>query len=172
MANWSGIVEAHAYASHMAQAEQSARFQFFTQAQATEVDAITAQIIPTTATPGAREAHCVNFIDRLLATREKGRQAAYTQGLRDLQAKASQLVPGTVRFSALTATQQIQVLTAIEKTPFFTMVRNDTVLGMFADPRHGGNHDRIGWKLIGYSPSLEFPYANKAPFGHYDALIS
>ena len=168
-ANWPAIVEAREYAS---QSGQAAKFQVFTQEQAAEVEAITAQIIPTDSTPGAREARCVNFIDRLLATREKGRQAAYTQGLTDLQAKAAELVPGATTFSALTAAQQNQVLAAIEKTPFFTMVRNDTIIGMFADPKHGGNYNQVGWKLIGYNPSLKFPYENKAPFGYYDARVS
>jgi gluconate 2-dehydrogenase gamma chain len=168
-ANWPGIVEAREYAS---QSGQAASFQFFTPDQAAEVEAVTAQIIPTDSTPGAREARCVNFIDRLLATREQGRQAAYTQGVKDLQAKAAELVPGATKFSALTAAQQNQVLTAIEKTPFFTMVRNDTIVGMFADPKHGGNYNQIGWKLIGYNPSLKFPYENRAPFGYYDARVS
>ena len=168
-AHWPAIVEAREYAS---QAGQGTKFQFFTQEQAADVEAFTAQIIPTDSTPGAREARCVNFIDRLLATREKGRQAAYTQGLKDLQAKTAELVPGAKSFSAVTVAQQTQVLTAIERTPFFTMVRNDTIIGMFADPKHGGNYNQVGWKLIGYNPSLKFPYENKAPFGYYDARIS
>lgn len=152
-------------------AQQGAKLEFFTPEQAADIEAVTAQIIPTDSTPGAREARCVNFIDRLLATREKGRQAAYAQGLKDLQAKTTELVPGATKFSAVTAAQQIQVLTAIEKTPFFTMVRNDTVAGMFADPKHGGNYNQVGWKLIGYNPSLTFPYENKPPFGYYDAIV-
>jgi gluconate 2-dehydrogenase gamma chain len=168
-AHWPAIVEAREYAS---QAGPATKFQFFTQQQAADVEAITAQIIPTDSTPGAREARCVNFIDRLLATREKERQAAYAQGLKDVQAKAAELVPGAASFAALTSAQQIQVLTALEKSPFFTMVRNDTILGMFSDPKHGGNYNQVGWKLIGYNPSLKFPYENKAPFGYYDARIS
>jgi gluconate 2-dehydrogenase gamma chain len=153
-------------------AQQGAKLEFFTPEQAAEIEAVTAQIIPTDATPGAREARCVNFIDRLLATREKGRQAAYTQGIKDLQAKTTELVPGATKFSAVTAAQQNQVLTAIEKTPFFTMVRNDTVMGMFADPKHGGNYDKVGWKLIGYNANTTtFPYENKPPFGYYDANV-
>ena len=92
-------------------------------------------------------------------------QAAYTQGLKDLQAKTKELFPSATKFSALTSPQQIQVLTAIEKTPFFNTVRNHTVIGFFASPVHGGNHDKVGWKLIGYDDSLKF----KPPFGYYDA---
>ena len=68
-------------------------------------------------------------------------------------------------FSALTSEQQIKTLTEIEKTPFFNTVRTHTVIGFFARPVHGGNHDKIGWKLIGYDDSLN----HKPPFGYYDA---
>jgi hypothetical protein len=33
---------------------------------------------------------------------------------------------------------------------FFTLLRNDTIDGMFSDPAYGGNRDMVGWKLIGY----------------------
>jgi gluconate 2-dehydrogenase gamma chain len=56
------------------------------------------------------------------------------------------------------------VLTAIEKSPFFNTVRTHTVIGFFASPVHGGNQDKIGWKLIGYDDSLNF----RPPFGYYD----
>ena len=42
----------------------------------------------------------------------------------------------------------------MEKTPFFNTVRTHTIIGFFASPVHGGNHDKIGWKLIGYDDSL------------------
>ena len=92
-------------------------------------------------------------------------QPAYLQGLRDLQAKTQQLYPDAGKFSALTSEQQIKMLTEIEKTPFFNMVRTHTVIGFFTRPVHGGNHDKIGWKLIGYDDSLN----HKPPFGYYDA---
>jgi hypothetical protein len=85
--------------------------------------------------------------------------------LKDLQAKTEQLYPSAGKFSALTSEQQIKTLTEIEKTPFFNLVRTHTVIGFFARPVHGGNHDEIGWKLIGYNGSLN----HKPPFGYYDA---
>jgi gluconate 2-dehydrogenase gamma chain len=164
-ANYHSILAAQDHVQQAAKAGQLPRLQVFTQDQAAEVEAITAQIIPTDETPGAREAHCVYFIDRALATFLKTSQSAYVQGLRDLQAKVQQLYPGAQKFSALTSEQQIKTLTAIEKTPFFNMVRTHTVIGFFARPVHGGNYDKIGWKLIGYEDSLN----HKPPFGYYDA---
>ena len=125
-----------------------------------------AQIIPTDDTPGAREARVINFIDRALTTFESRQQAAYTQGLKDLDAQTKQLFPAAARFSALTSDQQIQVLTAMERTPFFNLVRTHTITGFFASPVHGGNYDKAGWKLVQYDDSLN----HKPPFGYYDAL--
>jgi len=121
--NWSGILEAQEHAKQMAASGQPGKFAFFSADQATEVESVTAQILPTDETPGAREAGSVYFIDRALTTFDKDRQSVYKQGLVSLQAKVSQLFPGASKFSALTSTQQIQVLKAIESTPFFTAVR-------------------------------------------------
>ena len=164
-ANLPGILAAQEHARQAAESGKLPRLEVFTPAQAAEIEAITAQIIPTDETPGAREARCVYFIDRALSTFARGSQPAYLEGLKNLQAKTEQLYPGTSKFSALTAEQQIKTLTAIEKTPFFNLVRTHTVIGFFARPEHGGNYDQIGWKLIGYDPSLN----HKPPFGYYDA---
>jgi gluconate 2-dehydrogenase gamma chain len=156
--NWPALVQAQQMA------QQAPHLGFFTPAQATEVEAISAQIFPTDATPGAREARVVHFIDQSLTSFAQDAQPVYTQGLLDLQAKAAQLFPGTSAFSALNSAQQIQVLTAIETTPFFRTVRDHTIMGMFASPKHGGNHDKVGWHLIGFEDTLAF----KPPFGFYD----
>jgi len=165
-ANYSGILSAERYVQQAAKSGQPIKLAFFTPEQATEVEAMTAQIIPTDTTPGAREARVVNFIDRALTTFERDSQPAYVKGLADLQAQTKQLFPSAARFSALTAEQQVQVLTAMEKTPFFNLVRTHTITGFFASPVHGGNQDKVGWKLVNYDDSLNF----KPPFGYYDAL--
>jgi len=164
-ANYPGILSAQNYVRKATDAGQVPRLTVFTDAQATEIEAITAQIIPTDSTPGAREAHCVYFIDRALSTFERDKQPAYVQGLQDLQAKTQQLYADAGKFSALTSEQQIKTLTAIEKTPFFEMVRTHTIIGFLSRPVHGGNYDKVGWKLIGYDDSLN----HKPPFGYYDA---
>ena len=164
-ANYHDILAAQEYARQTTQAGQVPRLAFFTDEQAAEIEAMTAQIIPTDETPGAREARCLYFIDRALSTFARSSQPAYIQGLRELQAKTRQLYPDAAKFSALTSGQQIKTLTEIEKTPFFNMVRTHTVIGFLALPVHGGNHDKIGWTLIGYDDSLN----HKPPFGYYDA---
>jgi gluconate 2-dehydrogenase gamma chain len=165
-ANYSGILATHEYVLEAAQSGQPVTFAFLTPEQGAEVEAMTAQIIPTDSTPGAREARVVQFIDRALVTFEKERQPAYTQGLKELQAKTKELFPSASLFARLTPEQQIQLLKAIEDTPFFNLVRTHTVTGFFASPAHGGNYNKIGWQLVTYDDSLNF----KAPFGYYDAL--
>ena len=163
--NYPSILAAQEYVRQATQAGKRPPLTFFTEAQAGEIEAMTAQIIPTDDTPGAREAHCVSFIDRALSTFARDRQPLYTQGLLELQAKTAQLYPNAGKFSALTSEQQIKTLTEIEKTQFFNTVRTHTVIGFLARPEHGGNNDKIGWKLIGYDDSLN----HKPPFGYYDA---
>jgi len=165
-ANYPSILAAQEHVQKATKAGQLPRLAVFTEAQAAEIEAMAAQIIPTDETPGAREAHCVYFIDRALSTFARDNQAAYIQGLQELQAKTRQLYPNAEKFSALTSEQQIKTLTAIEKTPFFNLVRTHTVIGFLSRPVHGGNYDKIGWKLIGYDDSLN----HKPPFGYYDAL--
>ena len=75
-----------------------------------------------------------------------------------------ELFPSGGKFSALTPAQQIQVLKAIEKTPFFTQVRVHTITGLLANPEYGGNQGKVGWNLIGFEG--KFNYA--PPFGYYD----
>ncbi len=165
-ANYPGILAAEEYVRSAAQSGQPTTFAFFNPEQAVEVEAMAAQIIPTDHEPGAREARVVSFIDRALVTFDRERQADYTQGLSYLEAQTNQRFPSASRFSELTFDQQIQVLSAIEETPFFNLVRTHTITGFFASPLHGGNYDKVGWQLVGYDDSLQ----HEPPFGYYDAL--
>jgi len=164
-ANYPGILAAQEHVRLAVKAGQLPQLAFFTEAQAAEIGAMAAQIIPTDESPGAREAHCVYFIDRALSTFAEASQPVYTSGLQDLHSKTQQLYADAGKFSALTSEQQVKVLTAIEKTPFFRIVRTHTVIGFFSRPVHGGNYEKIGWKLIDYDDSLN----HKPPFGYYDA---
>jgi len=148
----------------MAASEEPGKFAFFSPEQAAEVENMAAQILPSDETPGAREAGSVYFIDRALTTFDKDRQAVYKQGLVSLQTRVSQLFPGATKFSALTSDRQIQVLKAIETTPFFATVRAHTVTGFLVNPEYGGNHNKIGWNLIGFEGKFNY----QPPFGYYD----
>jgi len=150
-----------------AQANQSVRIplRFFTQSEALTVAAAASRIFPSDETgPGAREAGVAVYIDRQLAGpwgRDRYRytqvpfeenapaefgyqgkatpQQIYRQGLKDLKG-----------FNRLGPREQDQKLKQIEATLFFSLLRQNTIEGMFCDRMHGGNIDMTGWQLIGF----------------------
>jgi gluconate 2-dehydrogenase gamma chain len=162
---WPAILAAQEHARRSEASGRPAQFQFFSPQEAVEVEAMAAQIIPSDDTPGAQEARVIYFIDRVLATFDRDKQPTYTQGLKDLRQRTQVLFPSVNKFSSLTSTQQIQVLTAIERAEFFELVRLHTIMGFLAKPEYGGNHDQAGWKLIGFDDQMTY----KPPFGYYDA---
>lgn len=159
------IAGAQEHAHRAAISQTSIKFEFFTSEQAAETEAIAAQIIPTDDTPGAREARVIYFIDKALATFAADDRPAFVQGLKELEKRSRKRFGKTKRFSELGSEQQTEVLKEIEKSPFFELVRTMTILGMFSNPEYGGNHDQIGWKLLGFQDDFHF----KSPFGFYDA---
>lgn len=132
--------------------------------EAAEFDAIAARIIPTDETPGAREAGVIYFMDNVLGDSRAELLPVLRSQLAELQVAAYRRF-SSARFHTLTEAQQDALLTDIEETPFFNTLRYLTIAGMFADPSHGGNKDRIGWQLIGF----ENRHVWQAPYGYYDA---
>ena len=163
------VDDALAWASQQSATGGAGTVTALTKAQASDVDAVTARILPAVdGRPGAHEAGAVYFIDRALATFNASQKTLYVNGLADLNRRASALVPGTAGFGALNTTQQDQVLRQIESTLFFQAVRFDTIVGTFALPTWGGNRDFTGWHLIGFDHQPRF----QAPFGYYDADVN
>ena len=135
-------------------------------ADATDIEAACAQIIPTDDTPGAREAKVVYFIDKALDTFARDRRTVMVDGARLLRTKAAAIKRGTRTFADLPDDLQVAVLQSMEKdkVPFFEELRGATIAGMLASPEHGGNFEKIGWTLIGF----EDRFVWTAPFGWYD----
>jgi len=137
---------------------------FLTSAEAVDVEAVAAQIIPTDDTPGAREAGVVHFIDRALATFLSRFAGDYRGQIAEFQAGYRARHPEAASFASLSTAEQIAHLTSIERTPFFDTTRLLTLLGMFSMPAYGGNRDGVGWQLIGFDDQHAF----QPPFGYYD----
>lgn len=133
-------------------------------AEAAEIDAIANQVIPGGATPGARDAHVIYFIDNALGSFFAEQLPSFRQGLAEFKSAYAVRFGADKPFSAAPEAQQIVWLKEVEKTPFFTAVRRLTVLGLIALPKYGGNHDNLGWKLIG----VEDNHFWEPPFGYYD----
>ena len=162
---WPVILAAQEHAQRASTSGQPAQFQFFSPEDAVEIEAVAAQVIPSDDSPGAREARVIYFIDRVLVTFDRDKQPAYTRGLKDLRHRTQELFPSADKFSSLTSAQQVQLLTAIEKTDFFELVRLHTVMGYLSRPEYGGNHEQAGWKLIGFEDQMTY----EPPFGYYDS---
>jgi gluconate 2-dehydrogenase gamma chain len=161
---WTGIAPA-AHESHVAaQVAGEPRIAFLSAAEAGDIEAVAAQIIPTDDTPGAREAGVVYFIDRALATFLAQLASDYRAQLAAFQAACREQHPGVASFASLSSAQQVEHLRAVERTPFFETTRLLTLLGMFSLPAYGGNRDGVGWKLIGFEDRHFF----QPPFGYYD----
>ena len=178
-ANWPALLSAATHGHDAAKAATPPKFEFFTPEEAVEVEAITARIIPTDETPGAREAGVVYFIDHGLVTFGADDQKAYREGLPELQARVKEIFASASKFSGLTAEQQDAVLHSFDEggptarrafrahpgaQNFFDTVRLHTIQGFLIDPEFGGNRDAIGWKVIG----REREHIFQAPFGYYD----
>ena len=150
-----------------AQSSNSMRvpLRFFDEREALIVAAAAARNFPSDDTgPGAPEAGVVLYIDRQLASPYGRDRYRYTQppfeaGVpeqgyqgkatpRELYREGLVLLAG---FDQLTPAAQDTKLHEIERTPFFRLVRQHTIEGMFCDPIHGGNAGLIGWQLIGYA---------------------
>jgi hypothetical protein len=178
-ANWPALLSAATHAHNAAKEATPPKFDFFTPEEAAEIEAVTARIIPTDDTPGAREAGVVYFIDRGLATFWADNQKTYREGLPDLQARVKEMFPSVSKFSGLAAEQQDEVLHSFDENTdarrrafqalpgaqtFFETLCAHTINGFLIDPDYGGNHDGVGWKVIGRDREHMF----QAPFGYYD----
>lgn len=129
------------------------------------MDAIAAQIVPSGDSPGAREAGALHFIDHSLATWAQNQRDQITRGLEDLNRQVNERWPGTGHFASLLAERQVELLHAVERTPFFQQVRFAVIAGTFANPAWGGNKDGLGWQILGFEPRFVW----QPPFGDYDA---
>jgi gluconate 2-dehydrogenase gamma chain len=138
---------------------------FLSPSEAAEVEAISALIIPTDDTPGAREAGAVYFIDGALSGFLAPFAEGFRVGLAYFSRRLARAHPGTTSIADLEPSDANAFLESVEDSRFFRLCCNLTAWGTLADPSHGGNRDEAGWKMIGF----EDRHAWQPPFGYYDA---
>lgn len=115
---------------------------FFTPADSTWIDAIMARIIPTDDAPGAREAGCLNYLEKQLAGPLARFAPAYREGLAAFQKQHPD-------FLKLPADQQDKTLESLGRNAFFEMLIDHTMQGFYGSPDHGGNRGEASWKMLG-----------------------
>ncbi len=167
--NWPQIAAAAQHASphagHTAgPGAPLAKLTTLTAAEAADVEAIASQIVPSGATPGAREAGVIAFIDNALGSFFAAQLPSFRQGLIEFQSFYAKQNGAEKSFAVTPDAQQIAWLREVDKTPFFAAVRRLTVLGLIALPKYGGNREYAGWNLLG----VEDNHSWAPPFGYYD----
>ncbi len=162
--HWPEFVAAAEHAHEVASGSTDRNLKVLSPAQARDVEAIAAQIVPSDDTPGAREAGVVYFIDHVHAGPYAGRAKEFLKGLGNFQSEFARRNPAVAAFADLPDGAQLDYLKSIETTPFFGTMRLLTVLGLLALPSYGGNAGKLGWKLVGFVDQ----HAWTPPFGYYD----
>ena len=130
------------------------------QDEARTLEAICERLIPTDQDPGAAWAGVVIFIDRQLTGPYRKLRKTYRLGIAGTT--ATSLAMFSKPFAALTSTQQDSVLQTMDSgqakgdqwkqvsaKSFFDLVLSHTMQGFYGNPRHGGNRERLSWKMLG-----------------------
>ena len=106
----------------------------------------------------------MKFIDLQLYGHYRKYRSAYRSGVAALD-RVSREKHGQV-FAALDPARQVELLEAVEKgqvpasdsdwkpadqKKFFRLVLTHTMQSYYGDPRHGGNRDQVGYRMIGVS---------------------
>ncbi len=162
--HWPALAEAAEHAHEVAIGKADHTFKILTPAQARDVEAIAAQIVPSGPTPGARDVGVVYFIDHVSAGIFARNSAQFLDGLKSFQEAFAKARPDVSQFADLPAAEQLAYLKTVDTTPFFGTMRFLTVAGLLSLPSYGGNEDKTGWKLVGFVDR----HVWAPPFGWYD----
>ena len=135
------------------------RFRALTDDEARTLAAASDRIIPRDEDPGANDAGVISFVDRQLATRQRDDLPEWRAGLAALESSARRRHGKA--FADLPADAQPALLQDVERgavesddwrsvapAAFFARLRDYTMMGFYGDPRHGGNKERVSWKML------------------------
>jgi gluconate 2-dehydrogenase gamma chain len=139
-----------AAASTVACGRRGDPWRFFTAAEARTVEALCGRIIPDDQDPGAIRAGAVYFIDTQLSGFYKPLRNTYREGIAAIDRESLKMEGA--QFCELPDDKQTALLQRIERDaqlkPFFDLLVAHTMQGYYGDPRHGGNRDRVSWKML------------------------
>jgi gluconate 2-dehydrogenase gamma chain len=140
------------------------QWRFFTDAEAITIDAVAEQIIPTDEWPGGRDSGVTNFIDKQLAGPYVRFQSKYRKGIIALQETCKTRYKK--KFEERSWDDQTSLLEEMEAgkmkesvwkdgfdKEFFRMVRDHSMQAYYGSPIHGGNKNKMSYKMI----KLDYP---------------
>jgi gluconate 2-dehydrogenase gamma chain len=145
---------------------------FFTAEERAQVEALFDAIFPGGEdAPSASDAKAAEYLDRFLAMDPgsyyeiAGWRALYREALPALAGAAQSAYDESLQdLDPEQVTELMRELAAGTLSPFpadvdqralFATIRNHTIEGCFADPRWGGNRDRLIWRWYGYLQPAE-----------------
>ena len=143
-------------------------FRNLSAAEARTLDAFAQQIVPSDELPGAREAGAIYFIDGALGGFAAPIKPLVQKGVKALDQQAARTNRRVTSFAALTPRQQIQIMKRSEKEDYFPVLRILSVMGVFADPKYGGNRNQAGFRIL----DVQHAPVYSPPFGYYDAQLA
>jgi gluconate 2-dehydrogenase gamma chain len=159
-------IEALGVAARRAFDEQQ-NFRNLTPAEARTLSAFAAQIIPSDELPGAREAGAIYFMDAALGGFARPLKPQVQEAAKALDGAARRRNRRVSSFADLTSRQQIRVLRDFEQQDAFDLLRTLAVMGVFADPKYGGNRNQAGFRIL----DVQHQATYTPPFGYYDAQL-
>lgn len=121
--------------------------------------AVCSRILPSDGGPGEAEAGVAAYVDKAL-------QEERLWPWRELMEQGLEVLDGLAEesfdrgFARCSADEQDDILRQFEAFPgqpprrFMRQLVELCLEGFFADPRHGGNRDELGWASIGYRPAV------------------
>ena len=113
---------------------------FLSAAELAGLAALAEAIIPRTDTPGAADAGVPAAIDRRLAANPQLAER-FRAGLQALDGEAQSRFHAA--FAALTAAQQVELLTPRQGDPFFRLIKDMTIDGYYSS--QAGLSQELGW---------------------------
>ena len=128
--------------------------------EARTADAIFERIFPADENgPGATEIGAVAYVDRALSGVYREKVEDYRLGLMAVDSAAKERFGEA--FADCEPGEQDAIISDLERgtlpnfgvpdqRTFFWTVREHAREGLFSDPAHGGNHDKLGWKVLGH----------------------
>src|SRR5919106_848209 len=140
--------------------KQTSTLLVLTPYEARTAAAVFERLFPTDVnSPGAIEMGVLTYLDRALAGAYRDKAETYRLGLAalDLAARRRSGMP----FAECSAELQDALIAELEQgvlpdfrippqRDFFEMLRAHLQEGLFADPAHGGNREKLGWRLLGH----------------------
>ena len=127
--------------------------------EARTLEAVCERIIPADQDPGAAWAGAVDYIDRQLVGPYRRLRKTYLLGLAaTIEISRARFAKSFVELSPLQQDAVLQGMDSgqaqgdqwatVSAKTFFDLVVSHTLQGFYGDPRHGGNRERVSWKML------------------------